>query len=362
MYGFTYNGVHSTSFGLYYVRSAEEKWFSDPEYDVYSEDVAWRHGGYYYGSKARTRTFTIKCMFEEIDVAKRQQIKKWLGRDTSGRLFFDDMPFVYWDVRPGRIPIGEWYLDTNESHSGTVTITFEAYNPFGYLIRTSNSPSSPDDGAEDYCSIISSDEMPALPTTSSTTFNIYNPGTECCGLSIEVSGSTSNPFRFFNETNGTMCIFGSLPTSNLHVRIDGDTGYVSMAANGSNGYAYHDKGVVRIEPCEGRSNVPFIYSGVNGTTYSFDLRGYTVSKALEGATMKISGVSNTVFTVTAINGGNNRIYCTRTGSGTPPSSGVCSLQTVNVIRIEEKVNNAWTTTRSTLSLNSISIDYKPRLL
>lgn len=364
MLGFTYNGIHSSTFGLYYIPDAEDQWFNDAEYDVYDNDVDWRHGGYYYDSKAKNRTFTIKCYFEEIDVAKRQQIKQWLKRDTNGQLFFDNMPFVYWIVHPAKIPVGKWYLDTAESHSGTVTITFNAYEPFGYLVRKYNSPSTPDDNAEDYCNLINSDEMPAAPTTTDTVFNVYNPGTEDCGLSIEVAGSTTNKFRFYNESNGTECVFGSLPTNSTHVRVDGETGYVGVGNGGAsgNGYAYHDRGVIRLNPNTGRSDVPFTYNGVTGTTYSFDLSGYPVDNSMIGATMEVEGLNNTTFTVISTNKPNNRIYCTRTGSGTPSSTGECSIKTVNRIVVQEYVSNNWTTTRSTLSLSYIDIDYFPRLL
>lgn len=363
MFGFTYNGVHSSQFGLYYTRSAEDKWFKDAEYDVYDEDVSWRNGGYYYGSKAKKRTFTIKCLFEEIDIATRQKIKQWLKRDTSGELIFDDMPFLYWNVRPGKIPIGNWYLDTNESHSGTVTITFNAYEPFGYLSRKSNNPDSPDDGVEDYCNIISSSEMPPVPSTSSTSFDIYNPGTEECGLTIGIEGTTSNPIRFFNEYNSTFCEIGSLPASSgTKLNINGDTGYVSIIANGlsANGYAYHEKGFVRLEPNSGYFDIDFEYIGINGTTYIFELDGITVKNEMSGSTMTISGITDTYYKIIYVSVSSNRIYCSRDGTSAPPSTGKCSIKTLNHILIQEKINNTWSTP-STLSISSIDVDYAPRV-
>lgn len=364
MFGFTYNGVHSSYFGLYYTMSPEDKWFNDPDYDVYDDDIDWRNGGYYYASKAKNRTFTIKCLFEEIDIATKQRIKQWLHRDSTGKLIFDDMPFVYWNVRPGKIPVGNWYWDSNEMHSGTVTITFNAYEPFGYLTRKYNTPSTQGDNAEDYCYIINGDEMPAAPSTSSTVFDVYNPGTESCGLTIALSGSTGNPIRFVNDANNTVCEFGSLPPAGTYVKIDGDTGYVMTyvsAASTYNGYAYHDKGIVRLEANRGYSDVAFNYQGVNGTTYTFDLIGVQVDKKMINATMTIDGLNDTIFTVTSISGPLNRLYCSRTGSGTPNDTGICSMKTVNHIAIQEYVNNAWTSP-TTLSLSSIEIDYAPRLL
>lgn len=364
MQGFTYNGIHSSEFGLYYTRDANEKWFNDPEYDVYDDDVEWRHGGYYYGSKAKNRVFTINCFFEEIDTATKQRIKQWVRRDSSGELFFDDMPFVYWNVRPGKIPVGQWLLDTNESHSGTVTITFNAYEPFGYLTRKSNRGEYDNDGAKDYCSLISSDHMPDAPEITDTHFDIYNPGTEECGLSIEISGTTENPIRFINERNGTTCEFTELPSNDIHIRIDGETGFVSAFAEGSttydNGYAYHDKGTVRVEPCIGYEDVPFVYSGLNGTTYCFDLTGTDVNSYMINGEMTIAGVDDTYYIV-AINRNNNRLYCTRVGSNTPPETGICDIKTLNHIAIQEKSGNNWSVP-STLSLTSINVDYSPRVL
>lgn len=364
MFGFTYNGRHSSEFGLYYKQTAEDKWFKDPEYDVYDANIDWRHGGYYYGSRVKVRTFTIECFFEEIDVQTRQRIKQWLKYNTSGRLIFDDKPFIYWKVFPAKVPVGNWYLDNYETHSGTVTITFNAYEPFGYLVRNSN-PTWMNDGSTDYCNLINTSEMPSAPTTSSTSFDVYNPGTEECGLSIEIGGSTSNPIRFYNNRNMTSCEIKSLPSNNVSLHIDGETGFVAVLSAGSttyeNGFQYHNKGYVKLTPDRGYSDIRYVYNGLNGSTYSFDLVGAYVDQDIVGAVMTLSGVSNTKFTVTGINASNNRIYCSRTGSGSPSSSGTCSIKTVNHILIQEKVNGEWSNP-STLSLSSISVDYMPRVL
>lgn len=361
MSGFAYNGVHCSTFGLYYIPTKEDQWFSDPEYDVYNNDVDWRNGGYYYASKAKVRTFTIKCYFEEIDVAKRQAMKEWLHRDSHGVLTFDDMPFVYWNVHPAKIPAGNWYIDNNDTHSGTVTITFNAYEPFGYLIRKSNN--GQDDGSEDYCHLINTSDMPTAPTTSSRSFDVYNPGTETCGMTIDIKASASNPIRFFNETNGTYCVFSSFPTGNLYLNIDGDTGYVGThlanAAPTDNGFAYHDKGIVRLEPNYGRSDIQYKNGAKNGTEYQLDLVGYPVTAALRGGELKLSGGAK--LTIQSISTAFNRVYCTASTTVTLPATGMCSIKTVNKLKIQEKISGSWTTPTS-LTVSAISIDYRPRAL
>lgn len=413
--GFTYNGVHSEEFGLYYLPTEEDRWFLDPEYEVYSTDIEWKHGGVYYDSKATVRTFTLNCFFENIDVAKRQAIKAWLKRGTSGKLIFDEMPFVYWIVRPGKIPVGNWYYD-QDTFSGTVVITFNAYEPFGYLTRKCNTGSDSDNAA-DYCNLIDEEDMPAAPVApwpeesetkggtvsgSSYMFEIYNPGTEACGLSIEIAGITDNKIRFYNETNGTFCVFNGLPEVSksskssisydglLYLGINGDTGlvYVKDSFGSSTEFRYHDKGVVRLEPNIGKSNVSFVNGVYDDEVYDFalDLVGYHVTDALVGAviTFHVDGdINGREGEVTAVDPENNRIYGIPRSTGVSPDStktvssnveyifpetGIVSIKTVNRIYLQEKYSHSpkiaipnW---RSpfTLALYDIKVDYSPRLM
>lgn len=251
MDGFTYNGVHCSTYGVGYAPDAEGRWFDGSDFDVYDKDIAWRHGGYYYGNKAKNRTFTLKCYFEEITIKTREDIRHWLHRDTYGQLIFDNMPFVYWNVRPTSLVSGQIYNDTGK-YSGTFTIQFTAYEPFGYLTRKYNT-SGNQDNANDYCDLIAQGSMPAAPTTSSTSFNVYNPGREVCGLHIKLRGTTSVPVRFINGANDTQCVLRGLPASSMTLDINGDTGNVlvysgSNVNTGVSGFVYHDHGIVRLEP------------------------------------------------------------------------------------------------------------------
>lgn len=358
--GFTYNGIHSEDLGLYYLPTEEDRWFPDPEFEVYSSDIEWRHGGVYYDSKATIREFTLNCFFENIDIAKRQAIKAWLKRGTVGMLIFDEMPFVYWMVRPGKIPVGNWYYD-QDTYSGTVVVTFEAYNPFGYLTRKYNSVQATDH-SEDYCHLLDADDMPDDPTPDDISFEVYNPGTETCGLSIEIAGSTSNPIRFRNETNGTFCEFKSLPDNGQTLCIDGETGLVYTVLN--NGmrisFNYHDKGVVRLEPNEGGSHIQYINGSASGGECVIELVGYQATNALKDAEIRIGANEMKIVTV---NTANNRVYCEKVSSGSVsiPASGTCAIRNANSIVIEEYVNQEWTTP-STLDLDSIRVDYRPRLM
>ena len=249
--GFYYNGTHSSEFHVEYIPDASDRWFEGTDWEIYQKEISWHNGGYYYGNAAKVKTFTLKCYYEEITTKQREDIRAWLHRDTMGKLKFDDMPFVEWNVRPTKIVPGKKYLDCG-LYSGTFTLTLTAYDPFGYLTRKYNQEGD-DDNAQDYCDLIDEEDMPPDPTTSSTSFDVYNPGREACGLTIRISGSTSNPIEFLNTTNKTRCILESLPTNNLILDVDADYGVIStyVASNPNNkdfGYAYHDRGFVRLDP------------------------------------------------------------------------------------------------------------------
>ena len=283
MNGFTYNGIHCSAYGVYYIPDASDRWYEDPEFENYQKDVTWKNGGYHYGNAVKIRTISIKCYFEEIDIATREKIRKWLKRDTSGQLIFDDKPFVYYNVRPSAVIPGKIYNDNNESYSGTFEIKFTAEDPFGYLTRKYNMSPAPDN-ASDYCGIIRGDEdAPIEPSTSGTYFTVYNPGTEDCGLSVVLAGSCSNPFRLFNQRNGSQCVISSLPSNGIYLDIDGDTGNVIAYANSpeidaGNGFAYHDHGFIMLSPCDHFESHDYSVGNINlynPTTRKADIEGRT---------------------------------------------------------------------------------------
>ena len=268
MSGFTYNGTHCSTYHVEYVPNPSARWWEGAEYETYKKDVTWRNGGYKYGSAVNIRTITLDCYFEEITIKQREQIRKWLGRNTSGNLIFDDMPFVYYKVSPDKIVPGKLYNDTGGTYSGTFTITFVAENPFGYLTRKSNAGTE-NDHAEDYCGIKASSAMPATPSTSSREFDIYNPGTEVCGLNIHITGSCMHAIRFYNQRNKTECVINSLPLGTVELRVNADTGNVTVYSAGTsgNGFAHHDRGFIRLEPDEGNSTNHIIIQELNSSGY-----------------------------------------------------------------------------------------------
>lgn len=184
MRGFTYNGIHSSKYNCYHTPNADDRWRESPVFEVYNEEVTGRDGGYCYGYRTKIRTISLKVFYEDITIETRERIRAWLDRKTSGYLVFDERPFVKYYVRPAKTVPGKSYTTRHEGvsqdlYSGTFTIDFSAYEPFGMLSYKYYTDYD-EDGAGLYCGILEENEMPGEPTTAARSFLVYNCGTETC--------------------------------------------------------------------------------------------------------------------------------------------------------------------------------------
>lgn len=180
----------------------------------------------------------------------REDLRNWLDRNGHGTLIFDKKPFVYYHVRPTQIVRGEKYtalINDTEVYSGTFTITFAAYDPFGYL--TCDRLTEPDiQGVGMYCGILQEEQMPEAPAANDTEFLIYNCGTQPCDTTIEIGGAGTE-IKINNETNGSFCSLVALPNTG-YLEIDGHHGTVTWV-NGNERelfFEYHDEGYLSLAP------------------------------------------------------------------------------------------------------------------
>lgn len=207
--GFTYNGIHSETLGVYYAPGASDCWEPEADFETVSTEVQGRHGGYFYGTRVKSRTITLSCYYEDIDIEKREEIKRWLGRNTSGILEFDHRPYEYYKVFPSKVVTGNSYNHrsfdgTANLYSATFTVTFTAYEPFGFL----KGKDLWDPGMEDafpHCGALDRTLMPPTPTVSDRQILLYNCGTEVADTVITLAGSAPNGLTITNRTNGDRC-------------------------------------------------------------------------------------------------------------------------------------------------------------
>ena len=346
MDGFRYNGKHSEDFHCYFIPNESDRWFASPNFDVYENSDAGRDGGYYYGSRAKVRSFELRCYYEDITIAQREAIRRWLDRGTFGKLFFDDRPFVAYDVRPTKVVSGKRYAVYNsetgeELYSGTFTITFSAYFPYGYL-NCKDYTSLDEEGIGQYCGIIKHSMMPTAPTTSSRAFQLYNCGTQTCSTVLRVGGTAATGLTITNTTNQTSCTLSSLPSTG-YLEIDSRYGSIKWIHGTDSDYAfnYHVNGFITLEPyiaCEDEIVVSYTSgsSSITMTSNKFDDRFIGKYIYIEGAWRRITGVSA---------GG------AATVNFTPSNTGV---QETKVVTMNDIV-----ITGTDLALTTLEVDYFP---
>lgn len=183
-----------------------------------------------------------------------------------------------------------------EVYSGTFTITFSAYQPYGLLNKKSYDDLE-SDGAEQYCGILPDDMMPAVPTTSSTNFLMYNCGTQRCATVFRVSGTANAGLTITNNTNGTSCVLTSLPSTG-YLEIDGRYGSIKWVHGNNEDFAfnYHVSGFISLVPymgCEEDLVVNYTSGSTSVTRLiqKFDERFVGKYIYLDGGWKKITAVA-----------------------------------------------------------------------
>lgn len=160
---------------------------------------------------------------------------------------------MYYEVRPAKNPTGKLYPtstmlgNTGDLWSGTLSIFFKAYKPFGCMTYTSYEEYDLD-GAGKHCGILPSAEMPSAVEASVGNYLIYNPGTETCDTVIRIAGSAPNGITITNATTNDKCILHQLPTGSDYLEIDSDAGSIQQLPSYPDDYAfeYHDDGYIRL--------------------------------------------------------------------------------------------------------------------
>lgn len=259
MEGFTYRGIHCSSYGCYYIPSESNMGTRMEEYKVDSIEIEGKDGGYYYGSTVSPRVFQLECFFENINDYTLNQIYEWLRRDQSGEQIFDERPYVAYTVYPSKkieLKLYSGDKGVDSSYSGTLAIYFTAYKPFGRMLI--NAYDAIDYvGASNYSGVIEINKMPVSPNVNSKQFLMYNCGTEQADTIIRISGTVdaNNGLVITNTTNGTSCKIVQLKASSLvegaYLEIDSAMGQVRKVVGGviTMAFEYHDLGYIKLAPC-----------------------------------------------------------------------------------------------------------------
>lgn len=215
--------------------------------------MPWRDGSIYYGQRAKPREFTLECYFERITIEEFERITQWACGNNKGKLIFDDRPFVYYTVSPMKVPTGKVFASQQDGeiekmYSGTVTLYFKAFEPFGCMAYKTIGEYDTD-GAAKRSGMIREEMMPKLSAQAGT-YLVYNPGTIACDTIIRIGGSAENGVTIINNTTGDVCKILALPSTG-YIEVNGEEGSVKHLPTDPEGFAFefHDEGYIRLAPC-----------------------------------------------------------------------------------------------------------------
>lgn len=141
-------------------------------------------------------------------------------------------------------------------YSGIFNVVLIAHDPYAKLFDKTIEFGDTT-GAYEQTGLIPEEMMPAAPTGNEDWFLVYNPGTERCGLTVKLAGSTGKEgsVKLYNEATGQTCtamyLTDELTTdADMWVEIDGENmetrwqGSVTSEID----YRYHDDGYLSLVP------------------------------------------------------------------------------------------------------------------
>lgn len=215
----------------------------------------------------------------------------WFYRARTGKLIFDDRPYVAYDVTVSSIVEGNLY----NGKDATLTIKMKAHQPFGKMLYKAISDYDAD-GAHKTTGIIEEQYMPAAPKKAGD-YIIYNPGTEYADTVIRIAGTAPNGVTIENRTTGAVCKLLAIPAPPDCLVLDSETGDVYLGSD-TDGHCFevHDEGYIRLAPCTPyqRDMVISYTSGSNKITFS----DYAITEDNVGQYILLAGSWYRIIAVT----------------------------------------------------------------
>ena len=137
--GFTFNGKHSSQFGLLRVSDGDR--YEDtlvPSLSNESSDIPGGFGKHYWGEQINSREFPINIAYDGIGELDKRRIKQWLHPDDElHELIFDERPYVkYWVKCDKEVVASELCFNENGKrvYKGEMKIQFFAPMPYGVAV------------------------------------------------------------------------------------------------------------------------------------------------------------------------------------------------------------------------------------
>lgn len=141
--GFTFNGRHSSEFGLLRVSNGDR--YEDILVPSLSNETSETPGGpgeYYSGETIKSGNFEIPVAYDNIGELEKRKIKHWLHPDDQlHELVFDEKPYVkYWVKCDKKVVASELCFNedyngkTKRIYKGEMQLSFFAPMPYGVAV------------------------------------------------------------------------------------------------------------------------------------------------------------------------------------------------------------------------------------
>ena len=138
-YGFTYKGVHSSSFGI--VRVSGGSRYSEntlPNFQDKTATVPGADGVYHFDTQYQQKNFSILIAFDSMSELQYRNFKSFFDGKSSGDLIFDEVPYKIYSAKVQNSPQLKTicFDDKNGDriYKGEGTINFVCFYPFARCV------------------------------------------------------------------------------------------------------------------------------------------------------------------------------------------------------------------------------------
>ena len=209
--GFTFNGRHSSEFGLLRVSDGDR--YEDtlvPSLANETSSIPGGPGEYYWGEEIKPKEFEISVAYDGIGEIEKRQIKHWLHPDDKlHELIFDERPYVkYWvkcskDVVASELCFNEDYVNekgvakVKRVYKGELKLSLIAPMPYGIAVSKNIEDFNPENKEAPYARPLEFDnfdewkessaltDLAGLNNFSGTSASIYNGGDVETGFELK---------------------------------------------------------------------------------------------------------------------------------------------------------------------------------
>ena len=245
--GFTYNGHHSSEYGIFHVSDGSR--YKDnllPSRQDKTAQVPGGNGTYYFGSYYTSRVFDLQIAYgddtNKVTEQKLRQMRSWLGTPGIHELVFDEEPYKTYYVKNTGMPQFQYIcfderanndLGYERVYKGEANVQFTAFDPFAHCVEgkkfkeywlastTITIPNTDPVQTITTRNFPNAEEwLPSAGLVSSTlnydvpgaTINLYNPGDVETDFCLYINkNNVSNDFTVENGDN-ILSVNGFTPT------------------------------------------------------------------------------------------------------------------------------------------------------